>query len=280
VRRRYFADVSSRWIGLADGVVVLASVSLALTIRAQFEAYLVGPLDIVVLLPWLIVLRVLTNILFEHYTLTIGNFSPRDFSALLLHNLLPTAIMTALRLLRVLRPDRLLQMPLSVIGVEYIFTCFGFMIVRLVALRLLARRDGERIYHRPQVLLFGEVREILDSHVLARLAAINRVKVVGILTSNALHWDAEIHGIRVYGDETRLPVIVSLNDAISRICFVDPRSEARAEIYSIIQAAQRMRMDFGIVRPDGEIESTTVEALLDEKAATDDSAASRIVGRP
>ena len=259
MRRSYFADRMSKWIAVADTTAIILSFTFSLAIRSQFNAYLVRPIDIIVLLPWLILLRVVTNVVFEHYTLNVSNFTPKDFSELFAHNLLPSAVMAVLRLVHGVP---FLQLPFSVIAMEYIFTCFGFMIVRLTALRLTAHGVAAVARYRPHVLLWGGVREILDGKFLEHIQSRDEVRVVGILSPNALDWDTEAHRTRVYGDEQFLWRLLSVDETISSICFGNPRSEQRAELVAVVEIALKLRLSMNCVGPDGSLSPIDRQGLL------------------
>lgn len=214
MRRPYFSDAQSRRVAVADALITIAALAAALTVRARFAEYLVTALDVAVLAPFIVLLRLAFLTGFEHYAVRPSMWLAKDVLGLVFHNLVPSAVFTALRFLS---PVDFLRLPLSVILMEYVFASYAMFVLRalLAARGIRPSHDGAR--YRRRVLVWGEVRELADSGVLRELRARNDLVVIGILTANPLFWDTQVEGLRVLGDQDRLSEILVSNDTISGI---------------------------------------------------------------
>lgn len=214
MRRPYFFDSLSRRVAVGDALITVAALAAALAVRARFAEYLVTALDVVVLAPFIVFLRLAILIGFEHYSVRPSMWLAKDVLGLVLHNLLPSLVFTALRFLS---PVDFLRLPLSVILMEYVFASYAMFVLRALLASHGIRPSSDRARYRRRVLVWGEARELTDSGVLNELTRRDDLVIVGILTANPLFWDTQVEGLRVLGDHDRLPEILLSNDSISAI---------------------------------------------------------------
>lgn len=236
MRRPYFSDALSKRVAVADAVITVIALAAALSVRARFAQYLVTAVDIAVLAPFIVFLRVAILLGFEHYSVRPSMWLAKDVIGLVFHNLLPSGVFLALRFLS---PVDVLRLPLSVILMEYVFASYAMFVLRASLAARGVRPSRERARYRRRVLVWGEVRELTDSGALYELLHRDDAVIVGILTSNALFWDTQVFGLRVLGDHGRLPEILVSNDTISAIVVPSPQALPQYQAESIRDMAKK-----------------------------------------
>lgn len=248
--RNYKAPLNgfTLFVVVADVLSILVSIALALVIRAQFRGFMVTELTIVVVSPWVLLLRILGHFFFGHYSISPATIRPKDIADLLLRNI-PVSLL--LVVLRVATPGQTLHFPFSVIGMEYVFSSFGFVAIRLLFNRLATLRSSHAVGYRPRVLLWAEPVELLDSGMLELLKEREDIVLRGILTPNAIRWDTEMQGIRIEGDERALPELLSSDDTISTVCILKPEVFSRTALSRLWQTALRLRLTVQLVDSAG-----------------------------
>lgn len=216
MRRSYFANSAARWLAVMDLAISAASLGLALAIRANFQAFLVGTTEIALFAPFIVIARPATMYLFEHYSYSPSIWHSRDVLSIFAHNTAPTAI---LLLLRVISPIPALRLPFSVILMEYAFSV-SLMVLARAARAGVIHKPGAHSQYRPRIALYGEIQDIRSSGILDALLESGAAIVVAILTPNPLHWDTDVAGIRVLGDERALHHALQSDDSLSTIVIV------------------------------------------------------------
>lgn len=236
---RYYHH-EKKTIMILDCLVVLIAIAFAYFIRIQFSIVLFKYSDAIILFPWLIFLRIFTNLFFEHYSVSIKMFGNQDMIDLLKHCSVPSVI---LLILRFYSPFEEVRMPITMIVMEYCFSVFGFIAVRLYINKALQKRPLGKIGYRQRLLFYGEVREIKSAVNLDEFNTENHCEVVGILTSNTLHWQNEIDNIRVYGDESKLKDIIMSDDSIAAICLINPEEISHKRKSYIMNHAKKYMLN-------------------------------------
>lgn len=256
MRRRNGLGNQGRLVLILDIVAVLASFGLAWLIRSQFRWFVFRPSDALVLCPWIVLLRIVTNLFFDHYGVGMQALTINDLGRLLSTSLLPSVVLMGFRYLFTFS---FLRMPLSMILLEYVFSMGGFMIIRVAAHQALLRRSDAPIFHRRRVLLYGEVQELEDERVVARLEEDGRTLVRGILTDNPMHWDDSVAGRRVSGPMEKARAIVAGDDTISGLILHDAAGLSDGRLAAAKAASQALNLEVGFWE-DGAVRWLRVDA--------------------
>lgn len=243
MRQKYFYARSSKIAFLLDAVAVTLSLSIAIGVRLQFKGFFFVLSTTTALFPITLLLRILSLFLFDSYAMSFTTFLNKDLQRIILINLLPSFLLLILRLVS---PIVNLRMPISIIIIEYIATTLGFILVRtFLHSRLVARTKA--VGHRKKILLWGEVADIRESIAKMRESSeLNRQDLIGILSPNALYWQTEHFGLRVYGNETILKELVAADDRMCALCFLNPHELTRTAIGKIVPLLDELNMQAGI----------------------------------
>ena len=228
-----------RLMMIADLITVTISLSLAYFVRAQFSFFLMDTQDLFRILPWIIGLRLGTNFFFEHYSNSLIRLDTRDLNTLLRHCLVPTIFML---FVRYFTPFQILKMPISMIGLEYSFSVLGFVSSRLIMQNLFLKQAKIKASYHVRILIYGEVQHIIEKLNLDAMMVKYQCEIIGILTSNAMHWQKEVQHVRILGDESFLPEILTADNQIAEIRLVNPEELSRRRFKRILELAKKLNM--------------------------------------
>jgi len=200
------------YVLLLDCLVVLLSLTSAWIIRAQFSLFLFDLEKFLIVLPYAIVIRILVNAFFEHYSLSFVNLQLGDIVAIFKHSGVPSAIFLVVRLVS---PIRLIRMPLSMIALEYLFTVTGMILVRIIFVRIGYRRnDMSAAAGGRKAIVIGRTAHLKPSE-LSEIMEKQHLEITGILSPDPLEWNMDCQGIRVFGGYDSMDELLFTNDAVS-----------------------------------------------------------------
>lgn len=231
-----------------DILLIVVSIFIAWLIRSRFSFFLYKLENFLMSLPYVLLLRILANVLFEHYSLSFRNLYLSDLTGIFRSNLIPSAVFLAIRFLS---PDERLRLPISMIFTEYLMTSTGMGLIRLV-LHHAATRGGSRPFGERKALLVGDIEEIQSRVEPAALGRRYRMTIEGILTRNRMHWNTEHRGIRVLGGlETLKTALDAVDLGAVLVCDGYLRFDERIDL--LASCAERDRPVFllrdGALRP-------------------------------
>ncbi len=226
---------------LIDIAIVVISLFTAWFIRSQFQLFMYDIRKFSILFPWVLISRIFFNLFFGLYSYTYTQFTQLDIIRLFKYNLVTSVVVLVLRLFSTLQ---ILSMPLSMIFMEYVFSCFGFLMLRLYIHHRMVKTGNHTIGYKRRVLLWGELLDIKriigDIH---KFQLDNGVKVLGILNANPFFWGTEAEKIRIFGDASQLPRLLAGNDSISTICLVNPTVIKKRTALSLQNAAKSYNLE-------------------------------------
>jgi len=243
MKKKKKLDTATKLLILFDFLIVLVSLCLSYIIRAQFSILIFDFLYASVLFPIIIILRLGANYFFDHYNRSILTLSNREMMKIVKHNLVPTIVIL---LLRLLSPLKILRMPVSMIFMEFLFTNFGFIFIRLIRHQRMVKNPSFTPGYCRRVLFLAENLECFEEGFISAFNEKNRCKIVGVLTVNPVFWDEEVDGILVYGDEKKIPDLVAENDMISTICISGRNDVSRTRINAILRYGHSFNLDMAI----------------------------------
>jgi len=256
MKNRVIVSRTGKLLLFTDVIVISASLFTAWIIRAQFQGFIYDIRRFSVLFPWVLFLRLLINFIFESYSFTFNSFTNVDITKLFKHNIVATAV---LLFLRFFSPISNLRMPLTIIFLEYIFTSFGFFVMRLIIHMIELRDNINSVGYIARVLLWGEVKDIRDTVDIKKLEEKNFIEVKGILNNNSFHWNTEYKKIRVFGNEDQLSMILANDNRISMICFVTFDFVTKSTLTKISEKAKKIRLEIGF------IENNTIKTIYPDR---------------
>jgi hypothetical protein len=191
----YSAKRTRSLVILGDILLIVVSIFIAWLIRSRFSFFQYKLENFLMSLPYVLLLRVLANILFEHYSLSFRNLYLSDLTGIFRSNLIPSIVFLAIRLLS---PDERLRLPISMIFTEYLMTSTGMGLLRLVLYNA-GRRRGSPPPGERKALLVGDMDEIQYRVDPAELGRRYRLIIESILTRDRMHWNTDHRGVRVLG---------------------------------------------------------------------------------
>ena len=239
MRQPYFSNTRSRIVFVLDIATVLVSLAISVLLRAQFDYYLLGLTQIAALVPIALILRVIVLFVLDHYAIGFAILAVSDIRRLLLHNLIPTAILIVMRLAS---PSPLLVMPFSIIMTEYVLSSMGMLLVRLTVHRFRPPR-GTRVGYRQRILVWAHPR-LLAAHInaLLRLSSEGSIEIVGGLTADPVFWHTEHFGVRIFGDERCLKALLASDDRISTIMVMNPENLTYRRLTAMCREMTELRL--------------------------------------
>lgn len=258
MRQRYFHTNYSKLVFVLDILSVIISLFIAVGVRSRFGQYLFAFSTAAALFPLAVFLRAFVLLLFDSYSITFATFTVSDIQRIIFMNLIASAV---LLLLRLFSPTRVLQMPISMIVIEYVTTSFQFILIRTFVYKRLQRR-AEGIGYVRRIVLWGQLSDI--HRVVPDPSDFPRHRhseIVGILTHNPIYWQTEYRGIRVFGDETVLRTLVSADDRISTLCVVRPSELTRRTRAALLRETSALNMSIGVFE-NGHVKIVSEETFI------------------
>jgi len=181
---------------VADVLVTVASLFASWLLRASFPDMLFTIYRVFLFMPYVLFTRLLVNVVMEHYRLSYVNLHLTDIIRLYVHQFFPTLIFLILRFGAPV-PD--LRMPLSMIGIEYVFTVGGMVLARILVVQHRPRGNETASQRGASGLLICRLTDRPTAHAAFVDAQRMAWSPVAVVTPDAIDADLDFHGIRVFG---------------------------------------------------------------------------------
>jgi hypothetical protein len=226
---------------LGDATVFSISLFIAWFIRSRLDAVLsellFGFSSIALVLPWLIVIRVLSSFLLDLYSVRLGRLRVVDISRLFIVYLIPTVIFA---LFRVLSPIELLRLPFSIIFMEYVFSVFGSVVIRLLYIDIQYRIASNHSPHIRHAILYGDINEI-STDLIKRFE--RHIILHGIISPNPMQWEQVHFGITVLGNSAAVYSAMKYDNSISSIIIIGHSDLTEKRRQELLDIASRLSLD-------------------------------------
>ncbi len=190
---------------IIDALVISVSLISAFIIRSRFSFFLFSDLQLTLTLPYVILLRILTNIFFEHYSKSSMNYHVSDIISLYFHHAIPSIVFLFIRFAS---PLLMFKMPISMIFAEYFFTVTWMVLTRLFYQSHYKKKyqsNSRRQYQ--SFLLLNEITEKMNNNIDNIINRYN-LEIIGILAPSHLLWNTDFRGIRIMGGYDLLKDVV------------------------------------------------------------------------
>ena len=240
-------SIKGRIFILFDILIICLSLLISWLIRSQFEYFFYGISKFIFLFPWVLFSRLFFHFFFEIYSFSFATLRNNDISRIFKYNVITSLI---LLFFRIIRPGSdLLIMPYSMIAMEYLFSTFGFIVIRLFFYSKRNNLNKVNGYRR-KIILWSEVYDIKNYINIGVLSKKYNVDIVGIINSNPLDWNNDYRNIRVFGDEKEIINISADDDTVSTIAIFSKSELTKSQKKSIIETGQKLHMDFAVIDND------------------------------
>lgn len=234
---------SAKIIIVFDVIVICLALISSWLIRSQFNLFYYNIPIFSILFPWVLFSRILSQYLFGFYSLSISHLNNHDIFRVFKYNLLPSLVLV---ILRFISGREQLQMPLSMIAMEYLFTTSGSLFVRLLFYNFTIKKTIPEGYKR-KAILWAEVKDFREQLNLYQLRDKYNIDIKGIINDNPLFWNSSVSGIRVYGNESELPVISASDENISTVLFLNDTILNKRTKRNLMTYISSLRMEVGII---------------------------------
>ncbi|MCF7928132.1 MAG: hypothetical protein K9L68_04100 [Spirochaetales bacterium] len=247
-----------RWVArqninllLADIPVIALSLFFAWIIRAQLHDFLYRIDLLMYMLPYVILIRLINNVLFEMYSFNLTSIRLRDIEAILFQNMVPSIILV---LLRFFSPIPATRIPVIMIFSEYFITFAGMLFVRILFVHTADRRVRKKTgASLPSLscLYLGSVRDYIEMEAQSVFEKTN-LSCKGIILDDIYDYQVDVGGnARVLGTvESTYSILFEQNAPI--LCVgrtISPKAvEVLRELYHNRQRVLYIRDNDGLFR--------------------------------
>lgn len=121
---------------------------------------------LVKIMPWMAAVRVITNYVFDVYSVRLGRLRVKDISRIFIIYIVPTAVYV---LLRLYSTNYFLRLPFTMIFIEYTLAVFGSILIRLVYINIQYRLVRRKSAHYRELLVYGDIKELAPLDLLGKM---------------------------------------------------------------------------------------------------------------
>lgn len=238
---------------ISDILVYFVSILLAWYFRGQLDnvlsELLVKISDLYVIVPTIIGIRLVLNIITDLYSVRVGKFSVYDLSRLVIVMALPSMLFI---IFRIVSPIALIRLPFSVIVMEYAFSFFGALVIRLLFINFAVRVKKQKGIYINKITVYGDLNEV--GSVVKDLADQNRIGIEAIISPNPLQWNQNYNSIPVLQFPVGISRTMKYDDKIMGILVADVTNVTNKTMntlkkYSEEHNLQLLELEDGRIRP-------------------------------
>ncbi len=232
----------------ADIFIVFISLMSSWMIRSRFTEFFFTLDRLYFILPYVLLARILNNVLFEEYTYQYKKVYIEDIKKIFWHNLFPSTIFLALRFFS---PIHMSRMPLAMIFVEYFLTTAAMVLFRFLIIDSRKEKfvSNTNVVRKAVIISFqlGEteknsIRKILDNYIF---------DIDSIITPSSIEWETDIDGIKVTGDINIIEKIFSEYNDIDRLILIGRCTREQGSY--ILDVAGKYSLECFSLASDGEL---------------------------
>lgn len=198
---------------ILDILIICTSLLAAWMIRSRFRAFLYTLEGLVFILPYVVLIRIISSTIFEEYSYRYNKYYIENIKSLFFHNLFPSFVFL---LLRFFSPVQVTRMPLAMIFVEFFLTTSGMILARLLlagankgeSKKPVCRRKTVIVAFKTEPGVRKNIESFMDNYAF---------DVEGIFTEDSSVWNTDIGGIKIIGAPLMLEKILDEMHEINTI---------------------------------------------------------------
>ncbi len=231
------------WLLLGDLLVFAVAILVSWFIRARLGAVMSELLyeftNLVKIMPLIVSVRILSNVVFDMYSVRLGRLRVNDISRIFVIYIAPTAVFI---LLRIYSTNYFLLLPFTVILIEYALSVFCSVLIRLIYINIQYRLVRKKSAHYRELLVYGDINELEPLDLSGKMQR-GLINVNAIISPNPLQWEDHYQSIPIVGDIDYIHRVLKYNNQVSGVLIANPANVTNKRLERLIEICENLNLD-------------------------------------